>query len=39
MIRIYQYPGSKTDKGKICYVSEADLNAITLGVIPDPTQI
>ena len=39
MIRIYQYPGSKTDKGKICYVSDADLNAIRLGVIPDPTQI
>ncbi len=39
MIRIYQYPGSKTDKGKICYVSDAELNAISLGVIPDPTQI
>ena len=39
MIRICQRPGSKTDKGKICYVSDADLNAISLGVIPAPTQI
>ena len=36
---IYQYPGSKLDKGKVCYVDDAELSQIYHGTMDDPTQV
>ena len=36
---IYQYPGSKLNRGKVCYVTDEELSQIYHGTRDDPTQV